>query len=240
MAFLELCELFTQQLGASEFDRAISEVETVLAFQPTHTGILAGAQVCSSSVCGGTSPMAYSSQVSSRHVVQIPVDGAGSLPSMADMHDIESPAIARQSGKSTIAIDSICGTTSFGVYVPVGQIAQIASTLLFIALGTATATAPIYDDLTQQAYSQVAYPGDAFYLQTRLLERAAKLKYAIGGGSMTSLPIVETQEAQFAQQLVLGQSLRELLKQRIYWVQQVILIFAGTRRSLLPLHRALL
>ena len=39
-----------------------------------------------------------------------------------------------------------------------------------------------------------AYPGDVFYLHARLLERGAKLNDALGGGSMTALPIVETQE----------------------------------------------
>ena len=38
-----------------------------------------------------------------------------------------------------------------------------------------------------------AYPGDVFYLHSRLLERSAKLSDALGGGSLTSLPIVETQ-----------------------------------------------
>jgi F-type H+-transporting ATPase subunit alpha len=64
----------------------------------------------------------------------------------------------------------------------------------------------IYDDLTKQAaaYRQVslllrrppgreAYPGDIFYLHSRLLERAAKLSDALGGGSMTALPVIETQ-----------------------------------------------
>jgi F-type H+-transporting ATPase subunit alpha len=63
----------------------------------------------------------------------------------------------------------------------------------------------IYDDLSKQAdaYRQLslllrrppgreAYPGDVFYLHSRLLERAAKLSDALGGGSMTALPIVET------------------------------------------------
>ena len=63
----------------------------------------------------------------------------------------------------------------------------------------------IYDDLTKQAdaYRQLslllrrppgreAYPGDVFYLHSRLLERAAKLSDELGGGSMTALPIVET------------------------------------------------
>jgi len=64
----------------------------------------------------------------------------------------------------------------------------------------------IYDDLTKQAwaYRQVslllrrppgreAYPGDVFYLHSRLLERAAKMRSDIGGGSLTALPIIETQ-----------------------------------------------
>jgi len=64
----------------------------------------------------------------------------------------------------------------------------------------------IYDDLTKHAaaYRQLslllrrppgreAYPGDVFYLHSRLLERAAKLSNAYGGGSLTSLPVIETQ-----------------------------------------------
>jgi len=64
----------------------------------------------------------------------------------------------------------------------------------------------IYDDLSKQAvaYRQLslllrrppgreAYPGDVFYLHSRLLERAAKMSDALGGGSLTALPIIETQ-----------------------------------------------
>jgi len=64
----------------------------------------------------------------------------------------------------------------------------------------------IYDDLTKQAqaYRQMslllrrppgreAYPGDVFYLHSRLLERAAKLSDEMGGGSLTALPVIETQ-----------------------------------------------
>merc|ERR1712054_278687 len=64
----------------------------------------------------------------------------------------------------------------------------------------------IYDDLSKQsvAYRQMslllrrppgreAFPGDVFYLHSRLLERAAKLSGNLGGGSLTALPIVETQ-----------------------------------------------
>jgi len=63
-----------------------------------------------------------------------------------------------------------------------------------------------YDDLTKQAYAyrqvslilrrppgREAYPGDVFYLHSRLLERAAKLSDAEGGGSLTALPVIETQ-----------------------------------------------
>uniref|UniRef100_A0AC11AXW3 Uncharacterized protein n=1 Tax=Ovis aries TaxID=9940 RepID=A0AC11AXW3_SHEEP len=64
----------------------------------------------------------------------------------------------------------------------------------------------IYDDLSKQAvaYRQMslllrrrqgreAYPGDVFYLHSRLLERAAKMNNAFGGGSLTALPVIETQ-----------------------------------------------
>jgi F-type H+-transporting ATPase subunit alpha len=74
------------------------------------------------------------------------------------------------------------------------------------ANGKGKATLCVYDDLSKQAaaYRQVslvlrrppgreAYPGDVFYLHSRLLERAAKLSDEMGGGSLTALPIVETQ-----------------------------------------------
>jgi F-type H+-transporting ATPase subunit alpha len=64
----------------------------------------------------------------------------------------------------------------------------------------------VYDDLSKhaQAYREIslllrrppgreAYPGDVFYLHSRLLERAAKMKQELGGGSLTALPIIETQ-----------------------------------------------
>src|SRR5256885_10363674 len=64
----------------------------------------------------------------------------------------------------------------------------------------------VYDDLTKHAYAyrqmslllrrppgREAYPGDVFYLHSRLLERACKLNNALGGGSLTALPIIETQ-----------------------------------------------
>ncbi|HJM10264.1 MAG TPA: F0F1 ATP synthase subunit alpha, partial [Candidatus Marinimicrobia bacterium] len=69
----------------------------------------------------------------------------------------------------------------------------------------------IYDDLSKhaQAYRQMslllrrppgreAYPGDVFYLHSRLLERASKLSDDLGGGSLTALPVIETQEGDVA------------------------------------------
>jgi F-type H+-transporting ATPase subunit alpha len=152
----------------------------------------------------------------------------------------------RQTGKSSVAIDTILNQKNkdvICVYVAIGQkAASVASvvttlkkeeafsytiivtanaddpaTLQYLAPYTGAALAEyfmykgkatliIYDDLTKQAaaYRQMslllrrppgreAYPGDVFYLHSRLLERAAKLSDALGGGSMTALPIVETQ-----------------------------------------------
>ena len=69
----------------------------------------------------------------------------------------------------------------------------------------------IYDDLTKHAQSyremslllrrppgREAYPGDVFYLHSRLLERACKLSDDLGGGSMTALPVIETQAGDFS------------------------------------------
>jgi len=99
----------------------------------------------------------------------------------------------------------------------VAQNADSPATLQYLAPYTGAALAEyfmytgrhtlvIYDDLSKQAqaYRQMslllrrppgreAYPGDVFYLHSRLLERAAKLSDALGEGSMTALPIVETQ-----------------------------------------------
>nr|YP_003002266.1 ATP synthase CF1 alpha chain [Aureoumbra lagunensis]ACS36978.1 ATP synthase CF1 alpha chain [Aureoumbra lagunensis] len=152
----------------------------------------------------------------------------------------------RQTGKTSIALDTIINQQSEDVvcvYVAIGQkassVAQAVTTLKernaldytvivaanaddpatlqYIAPYTGAAIAEhfmyqgkatlvIYDDLTKQAqaYRQMslllrrppgreAYPGDVFYLHSRLLERAAKLSDALGGGSMTALPIIETQ-----------------------------------------------
>jgi F-type H+/Na+-transporting ATPase subunit alpha len=152
----------------------------------------------------------------------------------------------RQTGKTTIAIDTILnqkGGDVICVYVAVGQkastVAQVVNVLQergameytvvvaanasdpaalqFLAPYTGASIAEsfmykgkhtlvIYDDLSKQAqaYRQIslllrrppgreAYPGDVFYLHSRLLERAAKLSPELGEGSMTALPIVETQ-----------------------------------------------
>ena len=152
----------------------------------------------------------------------------------------------RQTGKTTIAIDTILNQKNENVkcfYVAIGQkrstvtqvveklraagameyttvIAATASdpaSLQFLAPYTGVAMAEyfrdngehaliIYDDLTKQAqaYRQLslllrrppgreAFPGDVFYIHSRLLERAAKLSEPLGGGSLTALPIVETQ-----------------------------------------------
>ncbi|MGC4191212.1 MAG: F0F1 ATP synthase subunit alpha [Thermomicrobiales bacterium] len=152
----------------------------------------------------------------------------------------------RQTGKTTIGVDSIINQRDSGVlciYVAIGQkraqVAQIVrileendamkhtivvvasasdpAALQYIAPFSGTAMGEefmesgrdaliIYDDLTKQAqaYRQVsllvrrppgreAYPGDVFYLHSRLLERSARMNDALGGGSLTSLPIIETQ-----------------------------------------------
>jgi F-type H+-transporting ATPase subunit alpha len=81
------------------------------------------------------------------------------------------------------------------------------ATLAEYFMYTGRPTLTIYDDLSKQAQAyremslllrrppgREAYPGDVFYLHSRLLERAAKLSDALGEGSMTALPVVETQE----------------------------------------------
>ncbi|CAM9768946.1 unnamed protein product [Heterosigma akashiwo] len=128
----------------------------------------------------------------------------------------------RQTGKTAIAIDTIINQKTKGddllycIYVGVGQkrstIAQ-----LFLAPYSGAAIGEyfrdrgqhaviFYDDLSKQAvaYRQMslllrrppgreAYPGDVFYLHSRLLERAAKMNDTFGGGSLTALPVIETQ-----------------------------------------------
>ena len=152
----------------------------------------------------------------------------------------------RQTGKTTIAVDTIINQKNSGIhciYVAVGQkvsnvvgvyetlekfkamdyttivcaSSRDSASLQYLAPYTGCAIGEeflyagqhalvIYDDLSKhaQAYRQLslllrrppgreAYPGDVFYLHSRLLERAAKLNDELGAGSMTALPIIETQ-----------------------------------------------
>ena len=152
----------------------------------------------------------------------------------------------RQTGKTSIAIDTILnqkGKDVVCVYVAIGQkastIAKLVNTLkqhdamdyTIIVSATASDPAPlqyiapysgtamaeyfmhegkdvliVYDDLSKHAVSyrslslllerspgREAYPGDVFYLHSRLLERSARLSDEQGGGSITALPIIETQ-----------------------------------------------
>lgn len=152
----------------------------------------------------------------------------------------------RQTGKTSIATDTIInqrGKDVICVYVAIGQkastVAKIASTLAkhdamdytIIVSSTASDTAPlqyiapysgtamaeyfmhqgkdvliVYDDLSKHAVAyraislllerppgREAYPGDVFYLHSRLLERSSRLNEEAGGGSITALPIIETQ-----------------------------------------------
>ena len=152
----------------------------------------------------------------------------------------------RQTGKTTIAIDTIINNKDsdiISVYVAIGQrmstVVGLAQTLedagaldnTIIVAAPADEAAPIkfmapyagcamaehflykgkhalcvYDDLTKHAYAyrqmslllrrppgREAYPGDVFYLHSRLLERAVKLNDDLGGGSLTALPVIETQ-----------------------------------------------
>lgn len=121
---------------------------------------------------------------------------------------------------STVAemLASLASLKDLSTVVVVMAGADEAATLQFLAPYTGAtiaeyfmlqgeATCTVYDDLTKHAISyremclllrrppaREAYPGDVFYLHARLLERGAKLSDARGAGSMTALPIVETQE----------------------------------------------
>merc|ERR1712116_23707 len=124
----------------------------------------------------------------------------------------------RQTGKTAVAIDAIINQKGFNeaddakkklycIYVAIGQkrstVAQIVKRLTD---ADGMHAVIIFDDLSKQAvaYRQMslllrrppgreAYPGDVFYLHSRLLERAAKMNEVHGGGSLTALPVIETQ-----------------------------------------------
>lgn len=152
----------------------------------------------------------------------------------------------RQTGKTSIAVDTILnqkGKDVICIYVAIGQkastVAKLVNTLTkndamdysiilsstasesaslqYIAPYAGTAMAEyfmhqgkdvliVYDDLSKHAVAyralslllerspgREAYPGDVFYLHSRLLERSSKLSDELGGGSITALPIIETQ-----------------------------------------------
>ena len=152
----------------------------------------------------------------------------------------------RQTGKTSIATDTILnqkGKDVFCIYVAIGQkastVAQLVNTLsnngameyTTVFCATASECAPmqyivpysatalaeyfmykgkdvliVYDDLSKHAVAyrsislllgrspgREAYPGDVFYLHSRLLERSSRLNEEAGGGSITALPIIETQ-----------------------------------------------
>lgn len=126
-------------------------------------------------------------------------------------------AIGQKSSTVAQVIDSLQEKGAMDYTIVVAANASDPATLQYLAPYTGAAMAEyfmykgkatlvIYDDLSKQAqaYRQMslllrrppgreAYPGDVFYLHSRLLERAAKLSDALGGGSMTALPIIETQ-----------------------------------------------
>jgi F-type H+/Na+-transporting ATPase subunit alpha len=102
-------------------------------------------------------------------------------------------------------------------------------------------TLVIYDDLTKQAqaYRQLslvlrrppgreAYPGDVFYLHSRLLERAVKLADDLGAGSLTALPIIETQEGEVS--AYIPTNVISITDGQIYLVPD--LFFAGVRPAI--------
>src|SRR5215213_1818910 len=113
----------------------------------------------------------------------------------------------RQTGKTAIAIDTIIIAAAADEAAPIKFLAPYAGAAIgehFLWQGRHALT--VYDDLTKHAYAyrqmslllrrppgREAYPGDVFYLHSRLLERACKLSDDLGGGSLTSLPIIETQ-----------------------------------------------
>ncbi|CAN2058966.1 unnamed protein product [Malus fusca] len=107
----------------------------------------------------------------------------------------------RQTGKTAVATDTILnqqGQNVICVYVAIGQkassVAQVVTALQ--ERGAMEYTIVAYRQMSlllRRPPGREAYPGDVFYLHSRLLERAAKSSSRFGEGSMTALPIVETQ-----------------------------------------------
>jgi F-type H+-transporting ATPase subunit alpha len=126
-------------------------------------------------------------------------------------------AIGQKASTVAQVIDALTEKGAMEYTIVVAANANDSATLQYLAPYTGATLAEhfmyqgkhtlvIYDDLTKQAQSyrqmsllmrrppgREAYPGDVFYIHSRLLERAAKLSDALGGGSMTALPIIETQ-----------------------------------------------
>lgn len=126
-------------------------------------------------------------------------------------------AIGQRASSVAQVVKTLQEGGAMGYTIVVAETANSPATLQYLAPYTGAALAEyfmyrkqhtliIYDDLSKQAqaYRQMslllrrppgreAYPGDVFYLHSRLLERAAKLSSKLGEGSMTALPIVETQ-----------------------------------------------
>jgi F-type H+-transporting ATPase subunit alpha len=126
-------------------------------------------------------------------------------------------AIGQRAGKVAAVVETLKEYGAMDYTIVMAANASDPAPMQYIAPYSATALAEhfmwqgkhtlvIYDDLSKQAqsYRQIslvlrrppgreAYPGDVFYLHSRLLERAAKLSDEQGGGSLTALPIIETQ-----------------------------------------------
>ncbi len=126
-------------------------------------------------------------------------------------------AVGQRAGKVANVVETLREHGAMDYTIVVAANASDPAPMQYIAPYSATALAEhfmwqgkhtlvVYDDLTKQAqaYRQLslvlrrppgreAYPGDVFYLHSRLLERAAKLSNEFGGGSLTALPIIETQ-----------------------------------------------
>ena len=127
-------------------------------------------------------------------------------------------AIGQKASSIAQVVNSLQERGAMDYTIIVAATADSPATLQYLAPYTGAALAEyfmytgrhtlvIYDDLTKQAQAyremslllrrppgREAYPGDVFYLHSRLLERAAKLNDKLGSGSMTALPVVETQE----------------------------------------------
>lgn len=127
-------------------------------------------------------------------------------------------AIGQKASSIAQVVNTLEQRGSMDYTIIVAAAADSPATLQYLAPYTGAALAEyfmykgrhtlvIYDDLSKQAQAyremslllrrppgREAFPGDVFYLHSRLLERAAKLSDALGSGSMTALPIVETQE----------------------------------------------